>query len=273
MARRALCVGINTYGIPGQDLNGCVNDARAWQALLVDHFDFVSDEVTVLVDQEATKEAIVSGLERLITGAAAGDVLVFTNSSHGSQIPDTSGDEETYDEVLCPHDVRANVITDDELRELLTGLSDGLHMTVISDSCHSGTLTRAPFDEMLPEELRFPDQRRVRFLNPALIRGGPILADPMGAPPRQRFAFPESEMNHLLLSGCTDREYSYDAKIGGTFHGAMTYYALEAIQSANYEISYAELADHLQSKLEDAGYFQHPQLEGAEANKQCQIFS
>ncbi len=28
MAKRALCVGINKYPIPGNDLMGCVNDAN-----------------------------------------------------------------------------------------------------------------------------------------------------------------------------------------------------------------------------------------------------
>ena len=35
MAKRALCVGINKYPIPGNDLMGCVNDANGWRDLLV----------------------------------------------------------------------------------------------------------------------------------------------------------------------------------------------------------------------------------------------
>ena len=38
--KRALCVGINDYPVAGADLKGCVNDAKAWAALLIDHFDF-----------------------------------------------------------------------------------------------------------------------------------------------------------------------------------------------------------------------------------------
>jgi len=80
-------------------------------------------------------------------------------------------------------------------------------------------------------------------------------------------------MNHLLLSGCNDREVSYDAKIGGRFHGAMTYYALAAIKAANYKITYAELVRQTQRGLDTAGYPQHPQLEGQSASKQRQIFT
>jgi len=77
-------------------------------------------------------------LKKLRRGAKPGDTLVFTNSSHGPYVPDTSGDEETYDEVLCPHDVEDRVITDDEPRELFGGLAKGVRFTVISDSCYSG---------------------------------------------------------------------------------------------------------------------------------------
>lgn len=39
----------------------------------------------------------------------------------------------------------------------------------------------------------------------------------------------------------TDKEYSYDAYFGGTYHGAMTFYALQAIRSADYQLTYAQL--------------------------------
>jgi len=41
-------------------------------------------------------------------------------------------------------------------------------------------------------------------------------------------------MEDILLSGCADKEYSYDVQIGGMHHGAMAYFALKAIQEANY---------------------------------------
>ncbi len=271
MTARALCVGINDYPIPGADLKGCVNDAQAWAGLLVDHFGFGSGDVRLLLDQDATKAAILAGLRDLLAGAQAGDVLVFSNSSHGSYVPDTSGDEDTYDETICPWDIRDNAIVDDDLREILADVPRGVHLTVISDSCHSGTVTRALLADNIPG-FRTPDQRRVRFLNPALIRRGPILADPIRVRPRKRLAFPQSGMRHVLLTGCTDREYSYDARIGATFHGAMTYHAIKAIAAARYRLSYAELATRVGRLLVDAGYNQHPQLEGPAPAKRRQVF-
>src|SRR5207247_9505185 len=88
MAKKAFCVGINDYPIDGADLKGCVNDAESWGSLLRDHFDFPSADIRVVTDAEATKANVLAGLKDLLAGAGQGDVLVFTNSSHGSQIPD-----------------------------------------------------------------------------------------------------------------------------------------------------------------------------------------
>ncbi|MGH8773208.1 MAG: hypothetical protein ACREV2_18830, partial [Burkholderiales bacterium] len=74
-------------------------------------------------------------------------------------------------------------------------------------------------------------------------------------------------------SGCTDKEYSYDALIAGKYHGAMTYYALSAIRAANYEITWAQLKSQVNALVDNAGYPQHPQLEGNTKNKRRRIFS
>lgn len=267
--RRALCVGINDYPFEGNDLNGCVNDAKAWANLLNKHYGFAATDIKILLDAQATKKNIIDGLENLLTGARAGDVLVFTNSSHGSYVADTSGDEESYDEILCPYDIDANEIVDDELREMTGNLPAGAHLAAVLDNCHSGTAFRAAVNEIIPG-LRTPDDRRIRFLSPAL-RGLPVLTNPWKAKPKKQIMYPESSMKGILLSGCTDKEYSYDAYFSGTYHGAMTFYALQAIREANYELTYSQLHKRLGNLIED--YPQNPQLEGKAANKKRQIFS
>lgn len=271
MAKRALCIGINEYQIAGNDLRGCVNDALEWAVLLRDHFDFAESDVEVLLDSTATKKKILSGLKELLTGAKYGDVLVFTNASHGTQIPDTDGDEkEAYDEALCPYDVHKAVITDDELRELLADPGRGVKLTIISDSCHSGSVTRAALADNFPG-VPIPLDRRVRFLNPALLRRTRLLQDPIGTPPRHR-AFAQSGMKHVLMSGCLDREYSYDAMIDGDYRGAMSYYAIDAIRAAGNKITYRELVERVNGSLETNGFPQHPQLEGRPYAKDRQVF-
>ena len=271
MKKKALCVGINDYPGDGSDLNGCVNDAKGWADLLTRQYAFASADVKLLLDAQATKKAILDGLKRLLAGAKSGDVLVFTNSSHGTYVTDTGGDEDAYDEAMCPCDCDQNLIVDDELRNLFANLAQGVSLTVISDSCHSGTVTRAALNENIPW-LRTPDDRRVRFLHPSLI-GRAGLANPWQAVSKKKIKFPQSKMKDILLSGCSPSEYSYDALIGGKYHGAMTYFALQAIRDANYQITYAQMHSRLRHLLDEAGYPQHPQLEGKAANKKKQLFT
>jgi len=267
--RRALCVGINDYPYSGNDLNGCVNDAKAWAKTLNENFNFSSGDIKILLDSQATKKNTLDALKSLLAGAKAGDHLVYTNSSHGSYVADTSGDEERYDEIICPYDIDANQIEDDDLRGLFANLPKDVRLTVILDNCHSGTATRAAVSDILPG-LRTPDDRRIRFLSPAL-RGLPILENPWKAKPKRQIKYPESKMNEVLFSGCTDKEYSYDAYFDGVYHGAMTYYALQAIRAANYRLTYAQLHRRIGNLIED--YPQNPQLEGKTVNKKRQIFA
>jgi hypothetical protein len=265
MAKKALCVGINDYPYgDDNDLNGCLNDARDWSTLLKKHFDFT--DVKTLLDAQATKANIMAGLKNLLAGAKAGDVLVFTNASHGTYVADKGGDEPNYDEALCPYDVDDRLIIDDELRELFADLPKGVSLTVISDSCHSGTVTRAKITHT-------PDQRRRRFLNPSLRGAASLTAGELQAAARKKEKFPESKMNEILLSGCKPNQYSSDALINGKFHGAMTYYAIKAITDANYKITYAELINQVVPLLEDENYDQVPQLEGKTENKMKQLFT
>lgn len=266
--KRALCVGINDYPIAGMDLKGCVNDARSWAALLRTHYDFASRDVTVLLDGDATHDHVIAALDALLAGAVSGDVLVFTNSSHGTYLADTASEEaDRYDEAMCPYDCRQKLITDDELRTRFADLPRGVRLTVISDSCHSGSVTRAALPGITP------DDRRVRFLNPKKIRK-PVIDDVRArAAPLRPEVHPESEMKELLLSGCRANQYSYDARIGRTYHGAMTWHALRVIEEAGHHLTYATLAKRLRGALAASSYDQEPQLEGRASFKRRQVFT
>jgi hypothetical protein len=99
MSKRALCIGVNNYPGTHMDLSGCVNDANDWAAELATRGFAVSK----LIDSQATKAAMVSGIQSLIAAAVSGDVVVITFSGHGTYVPDTNGDEiDGLDEALCP---------------------------------------------------------------------------------------------------------------------------------------------------------------------------
>jgi hypothetical protein len=159
VTKKALCIGIDDYGhvrgLGMRDLNlkGCVNDANAWADLLVNHYDFTRDDIKFLTDAEATKKNIIKGIKDLLAGAQSGDVLVLTNSSHGTYSAYVTGDgkvdsaeEQQKREIrknnaaFCPHDY-PELIIDDELRELFDGVKTGVNTTFIADCCFSGVIT------------------------------------------------------------------------------------------------------------------------------------
>ena len=146
--KRAVVVGINTYAPPEsaggfalrkwKDLAGAVNDAEAMATLLETRFGF--DDIVLLTEQEATREAILSALTDLEASSAAGDVAVFYYAGHGSQIRNTGSTElDGLDETIVPSDVPdgAEDIRDKELRVYFNSLLDkGTELTLIFDSCH-----------------------------------------------------------------------------------------------------------------------------------------
>lgn len=69
-------------------------------------------------------------------------------AGHGGQTKDLDGDEDDgYDEVIYPVDFRQNGhITDDEMHRIMVRpLQQGVRLTAIFDSCHSGTALDLPY--------------------------------------------------------------------------------------------------------------------------------
>ena len=153
--KKALCVGINKFkNFSDHNLQGCVNDANDMAGVLKEFLGFKAADITLLTDTKATKARIMSNLEKMVKDAHAGKLsnLVFSMSSHGTQVPDVGGDEpDRYDEAFCPHDLAstgsawdpAHVIIDDELRDMFAQLPDGVSLEVWLDTCHSGTGLKA----------------------------------------------------------------------------------------------------------------------------------
>src|SRR5918993_3433576 len=98
MTRRALCVGINEFkSLPMSSwLSGCVNDANDISRTLTAR-GFTSRNITVLRDKEATRKKVMAALDKLVDKAAPGDHLVFTFSSHGTQVPSAPDDPDETD--------------------------------------------------------------------------------------------------------------------------------------------------------------------------------
>lgn len=280
MSKRALCIGINDYPGTHMDLRGCVNDAGDWAAELAARGFAVSK----LLDAQATKAAMVSGMQSLIASAVSGDVVVITYSGHGTYVPDTNGDEvDGLDEALCPYDLQTGggPLLDDEINILFSARKAGVRLVLISDSCHSGTVTRAAAADPDAE-----DALRPRFIPmgnwlpadklPRGVSGQPLTTVPVTSGRSPFAAALSRKTGDLLLAGCKEgpNNFSYDARIAGRACGAFTYYALKALKALPPTATYAQWYAKINpGYLPSASYPQSPQIVGTADARNRKIFT
>lgn len=261
--KKALCVGINHFmNYPTSSLQGCVNDVNDMVDVLKTLLGFTSGDITTLTDTQATKANIMAHLKAMLDGARAGkySYLVFSISSHGTQVPDTSGDEpDRFDEAYCPHDLAAaggkwdpnHVIIDDELHDLFVQLPSNVLLEVYADTCHSGDSLKAI--DLLPdrkprylpppslEEVQKVTNRRARGIHKALLEKGIV--------------------HHILWAACRSNQTSADAYIASNYHGAFTYYFCKEMRACHNQLARKDVLAKVRADLLAAHFTQIPQLE------------
>jgi metacaspase-1 len=271
--KKALCVGINQYkNYPSSNLQGCVNDVIDMVDVLKTFLGFTDADIVKLTDAQATKANIMAALKEMVDGAKAGkySYLVYSQSGHGTQVPDTSGDEpDRADEAFCPHDLAAkgnqwdpaHVIVDDELHDLFTQLPPNALLEVYLDTCHSGTGLKA-IDLLL--------DRKPKYIPPPSLEA---FGKVDGKTPRGLFrALTERGIvHHILWAGCRDNQTSADANIGGSWHGAFTYCFCKAMRDSKNKISRAQMLVIVNQCLKAGKYTQVAQLEGEATKRSMRI--
>ncbi len=268
--RRALCVGINQFqNLPSAKLQGCVPDANNMSSLLQKQLGFASSDITLLLDAQATKINIINNLKSMVDGAKAGkySYLVFSLSSHGTQVPDLEGDEpDRADEAFCPTDLaqagnqwdRNHIIVDDELRDIFLPLPSNVLLEVYLDTCHSGTGLKG-IDLLLDRKPRYlPPPSLEAFRQVETLRPRSVV---------ERFQ-EKGIVHHILWAACRADQTSADANIGGSWHGAFTFYFCKVMQETNNSVSRAEVLKRVRTYLANNHYPQIPQLETEATNRQ-----
>lgn len=140
---RAVLVGIADYAGSGMDLDYCDEDALDFAAALAAGGNWRAQNIAVIVNRDATRDAIWGALQRMATLSDADDLCLFFFSGHGSREPDLPPLDEAdgQDEVLVVTDGENN-IRDDELGEWVTDLPTRKFMAVIA-SCYSGGMIKS----------------------------------------------------------------------------------------------------------------------------------
>lgn len=160
--RRALVIGI---GQQEDKAWGKINGDKdvPYMEEMLRNAKFKEDNVKKLVNQQATKAAIVDAFGKLVEQSKQGDVVYVHFSGHGQQMRDVHNDEKDgLDECWIPYDAYRypcekdrgeKHLTDDEVNYYLNALRDKVGDTgkilVMIDACHSGDGTRGDDGEVI----------------------------------------------------------------------------------------------------------------------------
>ncbi len=266
ITKRALLIGIDAYPhvLP---LDGCVNDVRLMRTVLVDNFGFADHDISMLVNEQATRDGILAAFDTLVASTNDNDIVVIHYAGHGSRMTDREGDEPSgFDSTLMPIDTSRSPgpnrdITDDEIQVVLEALARKTpYTTLIIDACHSGTITRDGFGGKARSAA--PDRRPISELPPSPIPGGRS----RGATESGPSGWMPLADRYVLIAGCRDEELSNEhrpAEGGGTVaHGALTYFLCQQLRKATSGTSYRDVFESAAALVNAANDAQHPQMEG-----------
>lgn len=284
----ALLVGINEYDRRSQvsSLRGCTNDAKAMKAYLESQSgDKTQLHTSVLLNEQATRQAVVDGFREHLQQAEAGDTVLFYYAGHGSQ---NRAPEEFWpimpsrlNETLVCHDSRVPGswdLADKELSKLIAEVSaKNPHIVIVLDCCHSGSGTRGDRDlsaaPVFATRRAAADERdrpASSFLISAreLAKAEQIQAEKMPAIARSFNAsgagwnLPQGR--HVLMAACRDTEEASEYRAHGEPCGAFSHFLLDTLQKTNSPLTYRDLFNATAAKIRANVSDQAPQLEASQ---------
>lgn len=268
----ALLVGIDAYQSPVPALQGCHNDIDTVGELLATRVPGDTLNIRTLLDDQATRAAVIAGFREHLTQAKEGDVALFYYSGHGSQEPAPEEwwhlEPDHLDETLVLYDSRTAGqwdLADKELAALIAGVADNRpHVLVVLDCCHSGSGTRAPLEDGTAGR-HAPTDRRQRPLSSFLFDRAHADAY-SGTPAADRAALGDSgwslpSANHVLLSGCRSNETSKEVVHNGRHRGALSSALEAALCASGGKLTYRDVHRQVSAIVRKTVRAQNPQLE------------
>ena len=274
MKKKALLIGINKYlHYKEKSLKGCVNDTKIMESVLKSRYGFDESNITILNDEEATRESIVRELNYILETCEPNDIIVFHFSGHGTRRrSDEPGNPDGMEETIMPYDTGHDPdldldIHDSDLRNWLALLAKKTaNINLIFDNCYSGSVVRG-------ERARGfeTDQKEVSLPSVEVSS-------------TQRFyknLFPSSSANWLtlsnyysLLTACEKTELAWEYTTikdnKKNHYGAFTWFLVQELEKAPLNFTYQDVFEQLRIKMQGNTSLQNPQIEG---NKTRQLFS
>ncbi|RSS79096.1 caspase family protein [Streptomyces sp. WAC06614] len=224
----SLHIGLNSVdparydGWNGQ-LVACENDARDMAAIA--RANGFSD--TLILTRDGTVQNITAQLREAARQLVSGDILLFTYSGHGGQMPDLTGDADVEtdrkDETLVFFDRQ---FLDDELYKEFQAFAKGVRIVALLDCCHSGTSIESVQELLSPQALEtqfgssapqqveaaarvIPSDKQQQLLD----RDRELYADLQRQLKKNNGQAPDA----LLIGACQDNQVASDGAVNGLF--------------------------------------------------------
>ncbi|MFI1397218.1 caspase family protein [Streptomyces sp. NPDC020681] len=228
----SLHIGLNKvdpakYGGWDGELVACENDAHD-MANLAREAGFHD---TTLLTPDGTVENVTAELRKAAKSLKSGDILLFSYSGHGGQIPNAVGSDDElddFDETLVLYD---REFLDDELYREFGRFADGVRILAFLDSCHSGTgieVREILSPQAMEEQFQTRDPEQIEYtsrLMPVAKQYEIYQRDKDFYQELQRGISTENgreaDVSALLISGCQDNQLSSDGPVNGKFTGTM----------------------------------------------------
>lgn len=195
----------------------------------------------ILLTKQATAEAVTKGILSAAKQLVKGDLFLLTYSGHGGQVPDKNLDEvDRMDETWVLYDRQ---LVDDELYQLYAKFKSGVRIVVLSDSCHSGSVTRGmptwvsgqPAARAMPADVGKRTYRKNRATYDKI----------QGDTPNAESAKVKATV--LLISGCQDNQLSLDGDRNGLFTGTMK----SVWNQGKFKFGYRRFRDTIVARMPD----------------------
>ncbi|WP_410872961.1 caspase family protein [Nocardia sp. A7] len=257
--RRSLHIGLNavdadSYGGWTGKLQACEADAYSMQ----DVASARNFEAEVIRTKDATIKNVYAEIEKATMDLKSGDYYFLTYSGHGGQVPDKTGEEsDKLDETWMLYDRQ---LVDDQIYGILSKFAVGVRVLVLSDSCHSGSVTRGHAEKRDAEFGTRPGSKRAPLATTeaeykAHKADYDKRADEWPSMPNPKVEF-TTGAGVILLSGCRDDQESMD----GTNNGAFTAAFLDVWDNGRFKGNHNTLLAGVRKKLAEQQYEQRPDI-------------
>ena len=261
--KRALLIGVSNYP---KESGWCKLASCNDIALLKETLSEIND-ITCLVDENATKKGIDSALKKMIRVAQQGDTILVHFSGHGQQMLTSDPlEDDNLDEAFIPYDaqkekskkyVGQNHLTDNELSYYIGFLrekvgSNGL-VIITLDACHSGNMDRATSDDKKKYVIRGTSDIfgvDSEELNDSLLTTS---KDDTSRIEKNNLA------DVLYLSACGQHEVNREITINGVNYGSLSYCISKAYGDSDFS-NIVAFKGAVKSNMREKMPFQTPQL-------------